>query len=132
MHEALQLIAENKVAALPVIDNHGRCVGLLSTSDLIEVARDLEAGIDELERSDQLLFGLVIEKLGDGIGHQLVGDLMSQAVISVDPEDSIQQAASSMLREHVHRLPVIDNQRHLVGIISTTDLLYAIVNETAE
>ena len=43
VHEALQLMAENKVAALPVVDRQGRCVGIISTSDLVDVTRDLEA-----------------------------------------------------------------------------------------
>ena len=38
-HEALQLMAENKVSALPVVDRQGRCIGIISTSDFIDVER---------------------------------------------------------------------------------------------
>ena len=120
-------MAENKVSALPVVDRQGRCIGIISTSDFIDVTRELEAGIDELERSDELLFGQLIAKIGDGIGDQSILSIMSESVISANPDEPLSSAASRLLRERVHRLPVIDNQGHLVGIISTTDILAAFV-----
>ncbi|MCR9117610.1 MAG: CBS domain-containing protein [bacterium] len=134
VHEALERIAENKVAALPVVDNRQRCIGFLSSSDLIQIAQELESGIDELERSEEFLLGMIIAKIGDGIGHQPVTDVMSETVISVDPDDLVVKAASVMLRERIHRLPVIDNQQHLVGIISTIDILneFVVNYEAAE
>lgn len=127
VHDALQLMAENKVAALPVIDRHAHCMGIISTSDLLDVTRDLEVGLDELEQTDELLFGRVIEKIGNGIAHQNVAELMSEDVISTSPDELLSHAASKMLRARVHRLPVVDNKRRLVGIISTTDILTAFV-----
>ncbi len=127
IHDALQLMAENKVAALPVVDRQGRCVGIISASDLVDVTRDLEAGIDELGQTDELFFGLIIDKIADGISHQTVLDLMSEVVISANPEEFLTEAASRILRDRVHRLPVVDDADQLVGIISTTDILAAFV-----
>ena len=127
VHEAIQLMAENKVAALPVVDRHGKCIGFLSSSDLVEVTRDVDAGLSELETTDQPVWGAYLDKLNDHVGHQPVMDLMSETVISVAPETLLFDAASLMLREHIHRVPVIDAERHLLGIISMTDILQAFV-----
>lgn len=127
VHEALQLMAENKVGALPVIDRQNRCIGILSTSDLVEVTRDLEAGLDELEKTDELLFGQVIETIGDGVGHQSVMDVMSENVVFTQPDTLISKAAAQMLEQRIHRMPVVDDNQHLVGIVSTTDILAAFV-----
>jgi CBS domain-containing protein len=127
VHEALQLMAENKVAALPVVDRQGRCVGIISTSDLVDVTRDLEAGLDELEKADQLLWGQYLAKIGNGVGHQHVMDLMSEGVVSTRPDAFLSDAGSRMLRERVHRLPVVDESQRLLGILSTTDILTALV-----
>lgn len=127
VHEALQLMVENKVAALPVVDRKGHCVGFISTSDMLDLTRDLEMGLEELERTDELLFGQVIEKIGNGIAHQNVAELMSEDVVSISPDELLSSAASKMLRERIHRLPVVDNNQHLVGILSTTDILTAFV-----
>lgn len=127
VHDALQLMAENKVGALPVIDRQDRCIGILSTSDLVEVTRDLEAGLDELEKTDELLFGHVIETIGDGIGHQSVMDVMSENVVFTHPDDLVSKAAGRMLEQRIHRMPVVGDNQRLVGIVSTTDILAAFV-----
>lgn len=131
VHDALQLMTENRVAALPVIDRQSRCVGVISTSDLVDVTRDLEAGLDELERTDEFLFGQLIEKIGDGVGHQSVMELMSEKVVSTRPDELLSEAASRMLRERVHRLPVVNHNQQLVGIVSTTDILAAFVTSAS-
>jgi CBS domain-containing protein len=127
VHDALQLMAENKVAALPVVDRQERCIGMLSTSDLVEVTRDVDAGLSEMEKTDEPLWSAYLGKLGDHVGHQNVMELMSDAVVSVGPEAPLFEAASRMLREHVHRLPVVGDNERLLGIVSTTDILAAFV-----
>jgi CBS domain-containing protein len=132
VHDALTVMAENKVAALPVLDRGGRCVGILSMSDLVEVTQDVDAGLSELERTDQVSWGNYIEKLGDHVGHQNVMELMSENVVSVEPDALLSEAASRMLRDHIHQLPVIDDKERLIGIISTTDILNAFVECAAK
>lgn len=127
VHDALQIMAENKVAALPVLDANSRCIGFLSTSDLVEITRDLEEGLDALEQADELLFGEVIARLAEGSGHQRVVDVMSDTVASASPDDLVVDAAKRMLDEGVHRLPVLDEEQRPVGILSTTDILRAFV-----
>jgi CBS-domain-containing membrane protein len=127
VHDALQLMAENKVATLPVVDRQSRCIGILSTSDFVEVTRDMDAGLTELENADQPLWGAYLERLGDNIGHQGVTELMSESVVSIGPDAPLFEVASRMLREHVHRLPVVGSNDRLLGIISMTDILAAFV-----
>ncbi len=50
---------------------------------------------------------------------------MSDSVVTVGLETSIQKAAQEMLRNHVHHLPVVDTEDRLIGIISTMDILAA-------
>ena len=128
IHDAIELMTENKVSALPVVDRQGKCMGFLSSSDLTDVTREIEAGLHELEETEATLWGSYLSKLGDHVGHQSVMDLMSEAVISVGPEARLFEVASRMLRERIHRLPVLDDHQRLLGIVSTTDILRAFVD----
>ena len=127
VHDSLELMTENRVSTLPVVDRRGRCVGILSISDLIEMTRDIDAGLTGLEDTEKLLWDVYFGIISQGVGHQSVMDLMSDKVASVSPESLLWDAASLMLREHVHRLPVIDENNRLIGIISMTDILSAFV-----
>ena len=128
IHEALDLIVENRVAALPVIDRNDRCVGILSTSDLVDLSRDLDDDLTQLEQSDFVSRGWLIEKLTHSMGQEKVDTIMSDSVATVGLEASLIEAARQMLRNRVHRLPVVDNSDHLAGIISTTDIMEALVD----
>ena len=127
VHEALEVMSENKVSALPVIDRNGRCIGILSTSDIMEVTRDVDAGLNEMEHAGQLFWGDFIEKLSGHAGHQSVMELMSESVVSATPDTPLSEAARKMLHDHIHRLPVIDDNEQVIGIVSTTDVLTAFV-----
>jgi CBS domain-containing protein len=61
-------------------------------------------------------------------GRRRVRELMTEVVETVVPETPLAAAARIMLRNQIHRLPVVNERRQLVGIISTTDILAAFVD----
>ena len=127
VHDALEVMIENKVSALPVLDHDGRCVGILSAHDFVDVTYELDEGLNALEHESELWWGAFVRNLSQHVGQQSVMDLMTEDVVSVGPETLLVQAASDMLRERVHRLPVVDEQGRLLGIISMSDVLRAFV-----
>jgi len=129
---ALDLMAENHVAALPVVDGHNHCVGILSASDIVQFARELDHGLAEFESSGVLTWGAYLEHLGENAGYKAVRDMMTVEVASITECTSLANAAAAMLREKVHRLPVLDKHGKLLGLLSTTDILRAFVEHSRE
>jgi len=127
VHEALVLMSENRVSALPAVDGHGRCTGIISTTDLVDLTRELDEDLEELERADVVMGQWLFEKLKDDIGHQSVNEAMSRDVATIGPEALLVEAAHEMRRHRVHHLPVVDENKKLLGIVSTMDLLDALV-----
>lgn len=52
-----------------------------------------------------------------------VRDVMSQKTITVTPSSSLNEIWKILYKKHVHGLPVVDNEKHLIGIISEEDIL---------
>ena len=125
LHDALDQFVENHVSALPVVDRHDRCIGMLSTSDVIDLTRDLGADLHELEEADRLSNGWIVDRLRGSFGHETVDSVMTEKVATVSPQTSLPLAAREMLHHRVHRLPVVHDDGRLVGIISTMDILAA-------
>lgn len=127
--EALDLLVENRISALPVIDAHRRCVGFLSVTDFLGLGRDPEAGFNELTFQDEEAHSALLNRLRQpDLGNQRVQELMSESVFCVSPESPLHEAASEMIRNKVHRLAVVDGDQKLLGIVSTMDIIAAVAD----
>ncbi len=131
VHEALEMMAENRVTTLPVVNRRNKCVGMLSTTDLIELTRDFDDDLYHWERADESSHGDFIAKLSQSVGHERIDSLMTEQVATARLETPVVAAAREMLRNRVHHLPVLDGQERLVGIVSTMDILTALSDGTS-
>ena len=123
IHEALTLMGENRVSALPVVDRKNRCIGILSTADLVDMTRDTDEELRQLDMMDSGTTKILVDKLAHSLGNEKVQAYMTDAVTTVGLETPIARAAREMLRNHVHHLPVVDRNDCLMGIVSTMDIL---------
>jgi CBS domain-containing protein len=116
--EIVRLMAAHKVSALPVVDDEGKVVGLVSEADLLrkEEYQDEQEEPNWLERRrERVARSKAAARTAAGV--------MSTPVITVDPEATVPMAARLLARHAVKRLPVVDSRGRLVGIVSRADLL---------
>jgi CBS domain-containing protein len=114
--EMAALLRRYRVSAFPVLDDDQRVIGIVSEADLLaKEALNADRGgpINALVHHKEL-------KKADGV---TAGDLMTSNVVTVKPDDTVQQAARLMYHLQVKRLPVVDTGGCLVGIVSRADLL---------
>ena len=124
--EVVRSMQEHRVSALPVVDADGVLVGIVSEGDLILKA-------DEgLEGGWRLFEGRHRAADRAKAAGMLVHQLMTTPVLSVGPDATLGEAARRMHRGQVKRLPVVDADGHLVGIVSRADLLRVFLREDAE
>jgi len=125
--EIVRLMQEHRVSALPVVDGDGVLVGIVSEGDLI-LKED-----PELEGGGRHLFETRHRALDRSKAAGLQAhELMTTPVISVAPEATLGDAARRMHRAEIKRLPVVDADGHLVGIVSRADLLRVFLRADAD
>jgi CBS-domain-containing membrane protein len=124
IRDAAELMTTYGISGLPVVDDRGVVVGVLSEGDLILRQRPRErapwwrtffADGERLAREYQQAAGTT------------AGEVMTRAVLCVSPEVSIDTAASILDSRRIRRLPVVAHGR-LVGIVSRGDLIKALAN----
>ncbi|MCM1982584.1 CBS domain-containing protein [Lyngbya confervoides] len=128
VEEAVKLMEEKGISGLPVADESGKLVGIISEGDLLvrespmkpPLFLSLLGGVIYFESPSQ--FHQHIKK---SLG-MLVSDVMTDKVITVMPEQSLSEASNTMLSKKVNRLPVVDDQKRLVGILTRHDLVRAL------
>ncbi len=123
IHDALDLLVSNRVSALPVVDKRKHCVGILSTTDLIDFTRDVDDDLRQIDELDPSSRRWLVDKLLKSVGNEMVGTYMTEDVATVSLESTLAKAAHEMVRNRVHHLPVVDHQGQIAGIISTMDIL---------
>jgi CBS domain-containing protein len=125
VQEALRFMVENRVSALPVVNGNEVCVGILSATDLMGLTRDLNEDLSEMGSLEFTPQRLIDQMAEQDFGRRQVHELMTEVVETIGPEATLVEAARAMLRQQVHRLPVVNERQRLVGIISTTDVVAA-------
>ncbi|MER6842110.1 CBS domain-containing protein [Streptomyces platensis] len=114
--EIVEVMERWQVSALPVLAGEGRGVGVVSEADLLPKEEFRAAQPSRLEQARRL----------DDVrkaGGLTAGDLMSAPALTVHAGDTLAQAARTMAFKSVKRLPVVDGQGLLQGIVSRADLL---------
>ncbi len=116
--EIVRLMSLHKVSALPVVDNDKRVVGIVSEADLLRKEEFLE------QRDGQHWFEGRRQRVARAkAAARTAAELMSAPVVTIDPQATVPLAARLLARHGVKRLPVVDEDGKLVGIVSRADLL---------
>jgi CBS domain-containing protein len=117
-HELVALLGREHVAALPVIDNAGHVIGIVSESDLL--LKEVEELVGPSAEQETTLRHRQERAKAAGTTAKQV---MTAQVATAYPEEHVAEAARRMHTRKVHQLPVVDRAGVLAGIITRADVL---------
>ncbi|OGS50196.1 MAG: hypothetical protein A3K65_09730 [Euryarchaeota archaeon RBG_16_68_12] len=123
-------LAESKVGGCPVVDANGRVLGMLTELSILEALKTQHKELKMLMPAE-ISFGVSFVEIVQtreaasafaDVGNWPIERIMTRDVASVSPEDDIERVIHIMVRQKVHRVPVLEKGR-LVGIVTRTDIL---------
>jgi CBS-domain-containing membrane protein len=112
--EMAAALRQYRVSAFPVIDEHEKVIGIVSEADLLAKEALADPGV---------LTGVLHHEDVSKAEGLTAGDLMTPRAVTVRPEDSVEHAAQLMYFLKVKRMPVVDVDGGLVGLVSRADVL---------
>lgn len=95
---------------VPVVED-GHLVGIVSYTDYLRVIQEVYGNSREQQRNEHLLKEIPVK------------DVMTDHPVCLSPTDTVEDALRIFKTNHFHAIPVIENNRKLVGILSTFDLI---------
>lgn len=127
--ELAHLLTEKNISGVPVVDEGGRLIGVVTESDLIDQNKKVHiptviSVLDSfiyLENPDKM------EQEMRKIAGATVADIFSQKVQTVSPDTQLDELATIMSEKNIHTLPVIEN-KEIVGIIGKRDIIRTIIS----
>ncbi len=126
LQEAIQILAEKRISGLPVVNDQGDLIGIISDTDLMWQ----ESGVDAppyIMLLDSIIYlqnpARHEKEIHKALG-QTVEEVMSDRPITIKADQSLREAAHLMNDKKIRRLPVVDSQSgQLVGILTQGDII---------
>ncbi|GAA2895701.1 CBS domain-containing protein [Streptomyces mexicanus] len=129
--EVARMLADHRISGLPVVDEDEHVIGVISETDLM-TRQVLAPGEREPGRHFRALLTMTARRQAVKAKARTAGQLMSEPPVTVHADDTIVEAARTMAERQVERLPVIDEEDRLVGIVTRRDLLQVFLRPDAE
>ena len=130
LKQAAQRLLSNRISGAPVVDG-GKLVGVVSEADLLRAYAPGARRRPPFGATAPLMFVLGGEQLRD-VHNVTVGDVMTHDVVSISPETSVGEAASLVDRHGIRRLPVVEEEGFVVGIVTRSDLVRAMAHSAED
>ncbi|MGL4796397.1 MAG: CBS domain-containing protein [Paraclostridium sp.] len=125
IHDIAKILMQEKIGGLPVVDDDNRVVGIISETDIIKKEKHVDAPefITFLQGVIYLDDFKKIEKDIKDIAAVQVKDLMSKEVVRVYEDDTFDDIANIMIKQSINRVPVVDKDNKIKGIICRYDII---------
>ncbi|MEU4659160.1 CBS domain-containing protein [Streptomyces sp. NPDC023723] len=121
--EVARLLAERRVSGLPVVDEEEHVLGVLSETDLMMHQARTPVPYEPARRFRFAALTPGVRRQAAKARARTAGQLMTAPPVTVHADDTIVEAARLMARRRVERLPVLDEEDRLVGIVTRGDVL---------
>ncbi|WP_026907618.1 CBS domain-containing protein [Paucisalibacillus globulus] len=130
VRELLEILVNHKIGGVPVVNIDNKIVGMISDGDVIRYLRPNSRTVFDM-------FALIMvneqEKLSDKLGYTLdktISNMMNTKDIkTVKPDSDLDDVLEIFSRHHFKKIPVLDGQQKVIGVISRGDLLRHITKD---
>lgn len=131
VRDVAEILVNHKISGVPVVDEEGKILGIVSEGDLLCKATSPEipdglcilgavifySGVREYRRAFKKLAAMDAE------------EIMTAEVVNLPPDAEVGEAAKIMQEKHIKRVPIVDKQNHLLGIVTRQDIVKMLLAE---
>lgn len=128
LEKVVKIFKDSNVNGLPVVDTDNKVVGIVSARDLLQYSEKTNTILfpyfpDWIPPYDYLLDAAAYKSSVEGFLKTKVYEVMNKKVVTIGDHTSWHDAAYYMKKKGVNRLPIVDSEGKLKGIVARTDLL---------
>lgn len=131
--EVLELLAEKRISGLPVTSKEGKIIGIISDTDIIRYAHSINvialSNLSGWVSPYANITDLADIRKGFKMLHTtLVSQVMTKKVHFAKEDDPVTEVARLMNKRKINRVPIVDKNEKLVGIIARSDMVQCMAN----
>ncbi|WP_099190025.1 CBS domain-containing protein [Tepidibacter mesophilus] len=128
--EIAEIFLKNRIGGVPVVDEENKIVGIISETDIIQKEKNVNVPSFINILQGYIFFDSFKEVENDirKIAAYKASDIMSKDVMTVNEDDSVDYVANQMINKSINRVPVVDENNYIKGIICRYDIIKAMYN----
>lgn len=125
--DAAKRLSELEISGLPVVDENGKLVGMFTEKDILKAI--LPSYIEKVGKFVYEDDTKGIKKKLETLSNTKIREIMRKEVVTINEDTSCSEAARIMLTQKVRRIPVIDKENRVLGIVARCDILRVLMEE---
>ena len=131
LSDAAGLLAARNISGAPVVDGDGKLIGIITETDILRSVKDAADEVNMVFPSIHPM-GVMFEiskgkkeilKAFEEQANTVIIDVMTKNVVTCTPDTTLNEVASTFVEKGINRLPVVDEEGHVVGIIARGDIV---------
>jgi CBS domain-containing protein len=124
LKEVMQTIVENKIGGLPLIHEDGKLAGIVTDGDILRAIKPVDRHIQDYFNfityiQEQNLEG----RLSEVANREIIKIAKKNGIVTVSPEEEMKEVIVLLSKHHFKKLPVVDKENKVVGVISRGDVI---------
>jgi len=126
LRAAAGMLSRADITGAPVVDETGRCVGVISAVDFLHFAQNGRPPRPPAHGSVSTAWQIVEM---EQVPTEEVGTYMTKDPVTTSPTTTVVELAKTMMEAHIHRVIVVDAKLRPIGVVSSTDIIAAVARE---
>ena len=133
VEDVVRILRREDQTGVPVVTESGRLIGIITESDLVMAGEEEDL---HLPHYIELFGGIIFLESMSHFEERLrrataakARDMMTEEVVTIGPDVDVREAARLISKRHHNRIPVVDGDGHLVGVITRADVLDGLTRE---
>ncbi|MDM5336527.1 CBS domain-containing protein [Fictibacillus enclensis] len=124
LQDVMSLIVHKKIGGMPIVDEEGKLLGMVSDGDILRAIKPRERQIYDFftfviyEQKQEL--EQFLKELGEV---SVIKIAKRNGLITVSPEDEMEKVLQLLAKHHFKKLPVVNEEKRVVGVISRGDVI---------
>jgi CBS domain-containing protein len=127
VEQLTKLFLERGISGVPVLNDDGKPIGMVSKTDLVREAYERSEGNEEgpttVSTKEGYLYDLGPGYYTEEMAGASASDIMTPVVYALRLTDTLSQAAALMAVQGIHRLPVLTEEEKVTGLVSSLDIM---------
>jgi CBS domain-containing protein len=122
--EVMKTFVEKKIGGVPIVDSGGKLLGIVTDGDILRAIKPVDHHIQNYFTYSILIEEINLEsRMSEMKNLSIIKIAKTRNIVTIHPEDELKKVVQLLSKHHFKKLPVVDDENRVVGVLSRGDVI---------